>query len=206
MIVSLQHRFVYIGVPKCASTSIEKTLFPYGSIVLKSGTKHYSLSDYETFIEPMLRKNGVNTSGIDVFALFREPVSWLHSWWRYMSRPEVARIEHPRHGKYAGGKTFAEYAQRYIEKVLPRFGGLGPQERIISGRHAVTLFRYDDIDAFAQHISHRVGRPISWPRLNAAPRNDAEIATDLAARIREALHRDVAIYNVIPERRAQAAS
>lgn len=92
MIVSETNGFVFICMPKCASTSTEAILRPYADIMTgrRPDYKHMTFRKYERFLEPLIRsklKNGDEMP--EVVCLFREPVDWLHSWYRYRQRDSL---------------------------------------------------------------------------------------------------------------------
>jgi hypothetical protein len=106
MIVSQTHGFVFICLPKCASTSTEAILRPYADIMTggRPDYKHMTYRKYERFLKPLMRSKLKNKSELpEVVCLFREPVDWLHSWYRYRQRNslqggverEVRRIHKP---------------------------------------------------------------------------------------------------------------
>ena len=80
MRVNIDYKFIFLCMPKCASTSIEATLNPYSQLYTSRHpkVKHTNDSKYQRFIKPFL-----NQDDIEVVCLMREPISWLHSWYRY---------------------------------------------------------------------------------------------------------------------------
>lgn len=203
MIVSTRYRFVFLDMPKCTFTAIEETIRPLCSIILQSEIKQCNMRHYERFIEPLLKINHIDPSGFTIYALFREPVDWLHSWWRYLSAEEIARPADRRRRRY-GNLSFAQYVEQYIEKEVPALRGAGPQERVVIGQDGTTdrvkLFRYEDIAAFQSELETQIGRRLNIDDLNVLPTPDGDVGTEVADAIRAAIPRDFAVYDSIPQR------
>jgi hypothetical protein len=115
MIAAPQHGLLFLAMPKCASTAIEAALEPHGQVVTRGnpGLKHMHYRGFERFVQPMLRRTGHPRHSYDVVCIFREPVHWLHSWWRYRARPELRRPESVRHANYPGDVSFATFCDAY---------------------------------------------------------------------------------------------
>ena len=90
MLVSLKHKLVLLAMPKCASTALEAALAPHVDVVISRNpaAKHTPFRKYDRFLR---RYFETYTEGpLEVVSLFREPVDWLRSWWRYRSRDGLA--------------------------------------------------------------------------------------------------------------------
>jgi hypothetical protein len=205
MIISIPHRFVFIAMPKCASTAVERALRPYASVFL-GGTrlKHIKLNDFEDFLEPMLQANSVDVSSFEIYALFREPVSWLHSWWRYRMRPELLREKHAQSRFYTGGVSFDEFVFEYVKKRPAPFAWVGTQEQMITGKGGkldrVLLFRYEEIETFIHYLENRIGAKLRLEMVNTSPSFDSEIPEAIVQKLRHEKPGDFRIYDAIPQR------
>ena len=52
--------------------------------------KHINCAQFHELMVPVLRKGGYHRKDYEVVSLFREPVEWLESWWRYRKRPALS--------------------------------------------------------------------------------------------------------------------
>src|SRR5689334_15601464 len=116
MIIAPNNGFVFLCMPKCASTSTEAILRPYGQIVTGNSPdfKHMPYRVYERFFRPFLKaKVKGRFSQIEVVCLFREPVEWVNSWYRYRQRDELLRTPQKRRNS-TKGMSFEEFAREYV--------------------------------------------------------------------------------------------
>src|SRR5260370_33028597 len=104
MLISIKHKFVFICVPKCASTSIETALKQHANIVLGGvpRLKHTTYAEYRQYLLPFFAmKIGTSIESCQPVALFREPIDWLFSWYSFRSRTDLQNPDHQRHKQYA---------------------------------------------------------------------------------------------------------
>lgn len=94
MIASVDHGFVLLANPKCASTALESAFgrFTEFTVSNKPQWKHLSYRQYREIFGDYFERNGC-----DVFAVVRDPFDLLCSWWRYRQRPMILDPSHPRH-------------------------------------------------------------------------------------------------------------
>ena len=83
MLIFSRYNLVLLAVPRTGSTALEVALGPEANARFGNPPelKHLPLSRYNHFERPLLQL----TTGQDheTFALIREPISWLCSWYRY---------------------------------------------------------------------------------------------------------------------------
>lgn len=86
------HGFVLLAMPKCASTTLESALAPHASLVIDRppGLKHLGTGGFARRIAPRLAADGYQRDDYELVTMFRDPVRWLESWWRYRARPSLA--------------------------------------------------------------------------------------------------------------------
>lgn len=199
MIISLPHRFVFVATPKCASTAIETMLRLHATLFMGGDIKHATFRDYQRYLEPLLRAKGVDTAAFEIFAVVREPVSWLHSWWRYRSRADLQNPNHPMHANYTGPISFNDFVRAYISRDRPPFARIATQDhwlRDASGSvERLTLFRYEAVGAFVAQLQERMGRRLSLPTLNVSRPLTAEIPEATIRALRMANPADFRIYD-----------
>ncbi|MCW2812617.1 MAG: hypothetical protein JWN84_72 [Nocardioides sp.] len=185
MIIAPSHGFVLLSVPKVASTSLEAALADYDEVPPgRPPAKHQNLAHFHRHTVPKIRRLGHERDTYDVVALFREPVSWLESWWRYRQRPGLRDDE-----RWTGDLTFPDFVELFLTdkdatgiKGRPARFVAGDPER---GARIDRIFAVDRPDVWTAWFSERVGRPVEVPRRNqASVRRPTDLPTDLAARLR----------------------
>ena len=158
MRVSIKHNFTFICMPKCASTSIEKALLPHCQLVTRDGEgiKHTSAARYNKYIRPFL-----NNKDIETVCIMREPISWLHSWYRYRSREAIADPEHKRHSHYCGHITFQQWVEAYLSEIRPEYAKLGSQKNYITDKDGEVcvnrIFKYEDLSMIQNYFKEKIG-------------------------------------------------
>ena len=167
MLVSLKHRLVLLAMPKCASTALEAALAPHVDVVISRNpaAKHTPFRKYDRFLR---RYFETYTEGpLEVVSLFREPVDWLRSWWRYRSRDGLADPS-----RSAKGWTFDQFAQAYLSGQ-PGPASVGSQARFVSARDGSLgvdrIFRYESMKDCAVYLTERLSTDVLLDRLNASP-------------------------------------
>ena len=167
MLVSLRHRLVLLAMPKCASTAFEAALAPQMDVVISRNpaAKHTPFRKYERFLRRYLE---TYTEGpLEVVSLFREPLDWLQSWWRYRSRDELADPS-----RSVKGWTFEQFAQAHLSGQ-PGPASVGSQARFVSARDGSLgvdrVFRYESLGACVAYLSERLETDIVLDRMNVSP-------------------------------------
>lgn len=198
MLISVKHNFVFLCMPKCASTSSETMLLPHSDIVIV-GTpplRHTSLREYEKSIKPFIfEKTGRND--LETVCLIREPLSWLYSWYRFRARAELRNPSHPAHHNSTHGVSFVEFIEAYVVKDKPDFADVGCQYDMLRnevGENGVDrIFCYDQILTFVDYMSQKVGKTLVLGSENVSPKsihqNDAiELISSIARKLMNKLN------------------
>src|SRR3712207_9173435 len=116
MLLAPEKGFVFLATPKAASTSIEQAFRPYSQVTMRGNAfKHTRYAQFQRFLRPFLAAKGFPRDSYEVVCVFREPIDWLASWWRYRSREELADPSHPSHHNYAGHLSFEQFAYAYMK-------------------------------------------------------------------------------------------
>lgn len=194
MLVSIPHRLVILAMPKCASTAIEAALGDQMDLVVRGhpGAKH---TNYRKFDRQLRRYVESFTDGrVETVCLFREPLDWLHSWWRYRGREDI-----PDRSKSTRGMPFDAFVGAYLDGA-PGPADLGRQSRFVAdaegGVGVDRIFRYDHLDGMAAYLGERLGVAVALDRLNVSPpaHGPAGLEPATAARARAELAGDYRIY------------
>lgn len=200
MIAAPQHGFVFLAVPKCASTSVQAALRPHAALVGDGDWpfKHTTYGMFERHIEPFLAEAGFDRSSYEVVCLIRDPISWLESWWRFRSRPELADPACRRHPYFTGDTSFEEFAQSYIAG-REKFAGVGGQWDFIVAQDGTCgpdrVFRYEEIDGFRRYLSEKTRVELELRRLHVSPtREPGRLDPGTEAELRACLRREYEVY------------
>jgi Sulfotransferase family len=215
MQLSTRHRFAFLCIPKCGSTSVEKAIAPHCKTTLSGhpSLKHVNARKYHRHILPLLHK--VEAEGhIETFCIMREPIERIYSWYHYQSRQALSKPGHPGHSRYTGDVTFETFVGNYLSDDRPDYAAIGTQYGFISlpdGSIGVDrLFRLDQMEAVAAYLSQKIGQEIDIPFRNKSPgnresaeRTDKEKAMELPpallARLQEHLAEDYRIYRSLAD-------
>lgn len=183
-----QEGFVLLSMPKCASTSLSAALSPQAAIVFQRNPnlKHMGCRGFARNVEPILARVGHARSDYEVVSLFREPVAWLDSWYRYRSRAGLRRRDDP---AYAGDLTFEQYVESFLAREK---GGAAPRGRparfVTEGRGWAVgtdrLFALERPDVWGAWLQERMGGLVDIPRRN---RSNVHVEIDLPASTRRRL-------------------
>ncbi len=192
MLISIEKKITFLAMTKAASTSIEMALAPRCDIAYYGNprVKHISYRRYSRFVAPYLASLGYND--IETCCLFREPVDWLFSWYRYRSRPEIAGRP-----QSTAGLSFDEFACLYLAGS-PTTKGVGRPSKFVAdkdGTPSVThIFKYDNLPAFRKFIENRFGEPLHLDRLNESPAGEFILSPQTRTRLTEFFAPEYEIY------------
>jgi hypothetical protein len=175
--------FVFLSTPKTGSTAIEAAFAHRAAMLIRrpSSLKHMTARRFERVIAPILDEFGYPRESYELVCVIREPVDWVASWWRYLSRPAVAGQP-----QYTGDLTFDEFAGRVVGREI-KIGNLGRFVRNAEGQEVVsTMFRYDHLDRAVAWMAERLR--VDAPELeqtNVSPQRPMEISATTRARLEE---------------------
>ncbi len=123
MLLSIEHDFVFLCTPKCASTAIHVALTPYSEISLPDPPrlKHTTFHDYDKYFKPYLKAR-LGRDDFETVCLIRNPLSWLYSWYRFGSRLKSRKAK-----GFAAQLTFPEFIEGYMKPQQPDYAKVGFQ-------------------------------------------------------------------------------
>lgn len=179
------HGFVMLSLPKCASTSLVKAVAGQAEMVLRINPKlkHINCAQFHELMVPVLRKGGYQRKDYEVVSLFREPVEWLESWWRYRKRPA---LHEENSGRYTGDQSFEEFTIDYLERRQKvrgrpaRFIALGDDLTIGVDR----LFALERPDAWQGWITEKLGKDVTFGTDNVSSvRQEPELTDATRSRL-----------------------
>ena len=179
----LEQSFVLLALPKTASTSLERTLSPYATDVI-AGTparKHMPARGFLLTVAPGLAEQGHPRESYEIVTMFREPIAWLESWWRYRARDDSRRS--------TAEMAFEEFARSYLARDDAAPTPNGRPARFLNARGVVAvdrIFSIERSDVWSAWFSERVGKPLEFERRNASP---GDVRGDLGEETTAALRR-----------------
>lgn len=207
MLVSSRHKFVFLSNRKCASSSLVHSLQPFCDVIMASDhrLRHTSYSEYQQYLLPYLvNMIGDEVHDYKVYALFREPLDWIYSWYRFRCRKEISPEVQPDHWEYAGYVSWQEFMAETLKDEPREFASIGRQSRFVTSVHGglegLTLFRFDEVNSFVEHMSSEIGKQIELVRFNVSPKIEAQPNTRDMRRARKLLKQEFDIYEAIPQR------
>lgn len=155
--IKTQKRFIFISNAKCASTSIEAVLEKYSHIVIKDPPylKHMSYLEMVDNFDFLFSKSGFEPNTFYKFAIIREPIDWIVSWFNYRSREELKNSAHKDRGTYLGNVTFDDYINRIEEDWVKN-----QSDRFIDrqGKNAMDfMIRYENLEKDFQYVMNQIG-------------------------------------------------
>ena len=188
-----------LSMTKAASTSLVSALAPRATIVFQRtpALKHMSAGGFKRNVEPILERVGHPRDSYEVVCLFREPVAWLDSWYRYRSRAGLRRRGDD---AYTGDLSFEEFAERYMARDVggpivrgrpARFISTGPQFTVEVDR----VFALEQPDVWSAWIRGRVGDDLRIEQRNrSSVRSDPDLSPSLRRRLEEHFSWEYDVY------------
>lgn len=153
--------------------------------------KHMQLRRFERFLRPYLKS--VDHADVETTCLYRNPIDWLGSWYRYRQRDALIG-----HKNSTADKSFEDFVLSYLSEHSEPSSNVGQQSEFVidkTGNIGIDhLFRYDHFDEFQRFISDRFNMPLSFDRLNTSPIVHLELSQTTRSRLENKLSRDFEIF------------
>jgi hypothetical protein len=200
MLLAPENGFVFLATPKAASTAIEQAFRPYSQVILRGNTfKHTRYAQFQRSLRPFLASKGFPRDSYEVVCVFREPIDWLSSWWRYRSREELADPAHPHDHNYAGHLSFEQFAYAYMKGDEPFVQGVGRQSEFVRPRRGQPkvdrVFRYDRLDLLVDFLCEKVGREVKVGVRNVSPERTFSLSEECRRDLCEFFEPEYRIYD-----------
>ena len=170
--------FVLLALPKTASTSLERTLSPYATEVVSSppARKHLPARGFVHTVAYELEAQGHPRESYELVTMFREPIAWLESWWRYRARDDSRQS--------TAEMSFEQFALAYLagddDAPIPK----GRPAKFIHAQGAVAvdrIFSVERPDVWSAWFSSRVGMPLEFERRNSSGAERGELPPETRA-------------------------
>jgi hypothetical protein len=192
------HGFVLLALPKTGSTTLERTLAPYASLVISRppGMKHVGARGFERQLVPRLASEGHRRESYEIVTMFRDPISWLESWWRYRAREGM---DERRPHKSTAEISFEDFARSFIAKdgLAPTPKGRPARFITIDGVVGVDrILALDRPDVWQRYFGERLGRPLTFEHRNVSTTPlRGELSDSTRAALREHLAPEYVVWD-----------
>lgn len=196
MMISVPAKVAFLAMPRAGSTSVERALEPICDIQFRENprVKHMNYRRYNNHMGRYLK--AMKIDGVITTALFREPIEWLGSWYRYRSRPDALGTPNS-----TAGKSFDEFVAAYLMDEPPQFAKVGQQSDFVKGPETDCgidyLFRFDRLIDLQRFLSERLSADLSFVPKNESPVMDLPLSPALDTAIRARFATDYRIYNEV---------
>jgi len=191
--------FVFLATTKSGSTSIETAFMRHSQMILQKppAIKHTTYAGFQRFLQPFLNSKGFPRESYEVVCVFREPIDWLSSWWRYRSREKLANPTDPKHRNYTGDVSFEQFARAYMEGS-EHFAQVGRPSRFVQSRSGQAemdrIFRYDRLDLLVDFLCEKVGEEVEVGSVNTSPERSFSLSEKCEIELREFFAPEYRIY------------
>jgi hypothetical protein len=202
VLVLPKERLVFLANPKTATQSLRAMLKPHATDWQQpdaAKARHMGIGGFQAKWAEILQ----DTLGgpVETFAVVREPMARLDSWYRYRKRNPKGT---PSSSK---GISLENFCKAGLAARVPPYAKIGSQAKFVGfdGLRAQVdyLFDYDQMDLLLTFLSDRIGRRVSLPRRNISvvPRDDAPLAIspETLAALHEKMAADFALYDRVRE-------
>jgi len=186
MLVFWAEKLVVLAVPKTGTTAIQGALAPRASMVLRDPPqlKHSPVYRYRRFLQPLFAQGG-GQEDMETFALVRNPIDWLGSWYRYRHRDEL--VGRPNSTRDV---TFDDFVTEYTKGNPAPFANIGSQAKFLTlGDKSVGvthLYQYEAMDKALAFLCERLNRDeIALNRKNVSPAMTLTLSQAVEDRLRE---------------------
>jgi hypothetical protein len=179
MLASIEHGFVLFCNPKSASTSLEAAYRKHANFDVGRGSrwKHLSWREYREAFGDYFDRHDCET-----YAVVRDPVDLLISWWRFRQRPKIQNPSHPHHDNSTVGVSFRDWVDEWASDDPPPRAVIIEQSDVLMGHDGhpapIRYFRYEDVQELARCLNQRIGVEYELTRSNSSPRIDVDVDTD----------------------------
>ncbi|PLL11077.1 gamma-glutamyl kinase [Tabrizicola sp. TH137] len=195
MLVLPKARLVYLATPKTASQAIRAMLAAHSETPETARQfPHLNAATYARRWAPFLKE----TLGFapETFAVMREPMEQMESWFRYRQREALIG-----HANSTHGMSFAEFVEARLSDPQPPFAAVGRQDRFLGfldgGPPVTHVFDYARLDRMIAFLQGRLGTSLTLEARNVsapAAAGAADLPPALVKRFRTAHAAEFALY------------
>ncbi len=193
MLLFRKEKLVILSVPKTGTTAIEKALASNASMIISDPPelKHAPVYRYNRFFRPMFEK--ACKAEMETFAMMREPISWLGSWYKYRQRPFLDGKQNS-----TANISFDDFVLAYMKGDKPPFANVGSQAKFLEPRPNGTkvdhLFRYEGTASWVGFLEDRFQRSLAFERLNVSAGDPPTLFPKVEERLRRKLPEEFELW------------
>lgn len=182
MLVFLKEKLVIFSVPKTGTTALETVLAADADVAIINPPilKHMPVYRFNRFMKPLF--DVVGSNDLEYFAMVREPISHLSSWYRYRQRDEVIAENSTKN------LSFDEFVLESLKGRPPAYANVGTQSRFVKANTDTVLidhlFQYEQMHLAISFLEGRLKRKITLDRLNVSPQLPCELQKNTENRLR----------------------
>ncbi|MEP2785095.1 MAG: sulfotransferase family 2 domain-containing protein [Pseudoruegeria sp.] len=201
MLIGVKNRFLFVSNSKTASTSIETALRAHCEIQ-RDGTPHRKHMQYADILgeyDFLFGQETYRPNQFFKFAVMRDPIDWIYSWYRYRKGNQVA-------APLPSEMTFAEFWDRKDWNIHRADGSKHLQKHFFTdatGEVALDyIIPYDDLPKQFAVIANHLGLPSKLPRANVSQikGTPTELSEGLLDEMRSFYAEDYDLYHALPTR------
>lgn len=194
MLVFPSSALVFLAIPRTATTSMEAALHSAAALHIPKDLfpKHIPA---RTFFKRW-EKHYPNAPKLDAFAVIREPIDRLKSWYLYRQREAIIGSV-----KSTVGMTFEDFIEEYLADDRKPRANIGNQFSFCSdesGQNIVKhLIEFGNLPVLADFIQTRIGLETTLPHLNASRSDKLELSRRAIARLEQANAAEFELYHSV---------
>ena len=191
---------VFLANPKTATQSLRAILAPHARATPKdTGDKHINATIYaRKWAARVAQRIG---TAPETFAVMREPLEHLGSWYRYRQRPALRGHENGTHDL-----SFADFIEALLMDEPPPFARIGRQARFLGflngGPPVNYIFDYARLDLMMLFLSERLSVELALPLRNVSPQigqGALDLPDDLRAHLHKAHEAEFSLYDRVAD-------
>ena len=141
-----------------------------------------SWQTYKTVFGDFFENNGA-----EVYAVIRHPLDILSSWWRYRQRPQILNENHPRFDRRTSEIAFGNWVKLWASKGDSPSTVFATQKQTLQNSKgnpaSIRLFHLASLQVLEAELTDRIGKTVSFGRLNISPEISHEIDHDFLLRL-----------------------
>lgn len=194
MLAFHNENLVILATPKTGTTALYREIARYASVAFRNppGLKHTNLKRFNRFTRPTFSKMGFLETA-ETFAIVREPIEWLGSWYRYRHRD--ALVGHPNSTRDV---SFTQFVEEWLQPDPAPFAKVGSQANFVSdnaGNVGVDhLYRFEASQKYLKFLSDRLNLVIVPEQHNVSPKMTLELSNETKTRLFAQRPRDFEIW------------
>ncbi|WP_299351591.1 sulfotransferase family 2 domain-containing protein [uncultured Shimia sp.] len=191
MLVFFKQNLTFFSVPKTGTTAYSMAMKPHADIIFGRRVKHMTVGKYHSKFAPFLRRTFDLTP--ERFAVMRDPVDQLRSWYKYRSRRKITDS-----ATSTRGVSFDEFVLDAISDTPTVSKAIGSQYRFLSIRDGSVpvhhLFAYEQQDLLKGFLADRFEEDLTFKDKNVSPDIPAPISPEVEAKLRAARQQEFDLY------------